>query len=219
MSIGDYASYFQVLPLPERIDDELLLWSRSEVLKQELIQRQDVQVMCSFTITATEIVNYMERIFSVTTWCGSLDGGIDYTNDCPGFEPGTPVYTFFAEFSMMVGEVGAGTVFFLTNAGHYETNGFFGMYELPGLLNSSSLSTRLVVLNVVLEDQPTQCGEGALAVLEGQIESGRPELEYECYNVPGEANIVTESLLDELANIISEEQSSSADGTGEMKPY
>ncbi len=216
MSIGDYAPYYEAIPLPERITDELLLWSRTERLKESLVRLQDINVMCSYTIAASDIVNRMREKFSVTTWCGKLNGGIDYNNSCPDSEPGTPVYTFFAEFSVMLGKRGAGVVFYLTNAGHYCEEGFFGQYELPNLLSSSSLSTRLVVLNVVPINQSSHCGEGALVELEARIRSERPELQYVCYNVTGNADIITQPLLDQLVNIIEEEQQhNAASGVGE----
>ncbi len=219
MSAGDYAAYYEVIPVPERITDELLLWERTENLVGTLA-RQNVNAMSSFTIAPSRIVNIMISTFNVTTWCGRLNGGIDYNNSCPEYVLGTPVYTFWQDFSLRDGKSGAGVVFYLANRGFYNDGTFFGLYEFPGLLNSTSLSTRFVTLNVVPSGQSSQCGQGDLVELENRIRSERPELQYVCYNVDGDADNITQPLVDELVKIIEEEQQrSAASGVGEYSDF
>ena len=204
MKVGDYDPYYRVFPIPTVITNQVLLWSRAKDFKALLAKPEQANMMCSSTLIPSAIVNYMEDNYNVTTWCGRLNEGIDYTSDCPGFEVGAPVFTFWAQFSDELGRSTSGVAFYLT-PGHYSTLSFFTTHELPQLLLANSSSTKLVVLNVVQPEQ-TQCGEGALLDLEDRVMNERSELMFSCYNVLGNTSDPSQDLLDRLTSIIRGEQ-------------
>ena len=200
IKIGDYSPYFRVFPLPAVIS-RTLLWSHTGPLEAVLSNQSQGMLTSSSTLLSSSIINYMQINYNVTTWCGKQGEGIDYVNNCPPYQVGTPQYTFWAEFSRRLASGSSGVVYYLTPGYYNRTGSFFGLYELPTLLAAGSAATKLVVLNVVEEGQ-TECGNGDLRALYTRVRTKRPSMAFECHNVRGSADYPTEGLIQELLEII-----------------
>ena len=201
--MADYDAYFRVFPIPLLIKDKALFWTDIQQPQESLALWANLS--SSATLTSCVIVNTMQSKYNVTAWCGNANGGVDYTStNCPPYQPNTPVYTFYAAFSVLFARNSAGTVFFLTG-NTFRITSIFATLELPILLANDAVR-KIVILNVFPNKT---CDQAPLSGIKDIVTNSTRRKEYLCFDIPGTVSNVSQSLVDALTEVVLSQQSSS----------
>ena len=169
-----FAPYFEIFPIPSSINPTLL-WSvimETAVNLSEKAATWGINLTSSSTLEAAKIIDKMED--KGTPDCINFWGVPGYSN--------TPRFFFWRELSRALASNSDGIVFYLTPGAYNETN-FFGLYELPALLNKNSKAKKLVVLNILTGKRPKSCEDTPLINLKQKVISERRSLNYSCHDV------------------------------------
>lgn len=193
-----FAPYFEIFPIPSSINPTLL-WSgipkTASILTNKAVA-WGINLTTSSTLEAAKIIDKMEE---EGTPSFTHFWGVSGCNDKYRF-------FFWREISRLLAFNSDDIVFYLTPGIYNETN-YFGLYELPTLLNKNSKAKKLVVLNVILTgEHRITCEDDPLIKLKLKVISERSTLNFSCHNVDNSNNtndhndILIERLIETIKN-------------------
>lgn len=193
---GYYDSYFNITFFNKPISNSALFWpytTPSHPL-QRALAFYNAEIQCFDNKYPTVIIHDMINIRGIKNWCSNRFGEISINDNC---DTQKFISLFWIEASKRMATNVIGNAYILTKNAEFDSLSSFGLYSLTSLLADESGCTSLTVLNVT-PFYDGKCGSDGLHTL--QVMVGRKRL-YQCYNVQGSADNLTQELVSCLKHI------------------